>query len=81
MNRLEGRRHGIGVNSLWPRTAIATAALQMPNTKARSSTMRIAGESPDVTASSIRSVASTEDILVRTPGGWRFKERRIVEGK
>jgi len=25
----EFRRHGIGVNSLWPRTAIATAALQM----------------------------------------------------
>ena len=25
----EFRRHGIAVNSLWPRTAIATAALQM----------------------------------------------------
>ncbi|MCK7494981.1 MAG: hypothetical protein MZW92_30730 [Comamonadaceae bacterium] len=25
----EFRPHGIGVNSLWPRTAIATAALQM----------------------------------------------------
>jgi len=25
----EFRAHGIGVNSLWPRTAIATAALQM----------------------------------------------------
>ena len=25
----EFRKHGIGVNSLWPRTAIATAALQM----------------------------------------------------
>lgn len=44
-------------------------------------TMRITGEAPDVTASSIRAVASTEDVIVRTPAGWRFKERRIVNGK
>jgi citronellol/citronellal dehydrogenase len=82
----EFRRHGIGVNSLWPRTAIDTAALQMipgvdigkcrtPQILADASYLILTSDAKTVTGNFF-----IDDVLLRERGVTDFERYSVMPG-